>query len=57
MREAARGFRFPEETLAILQLLLRRLAGQRNGLYRDEAVDLRVASLVNNTHGSPTQLS
>src|ERR1700687_1354144 len=56
MRQAARSFRFPTETLAIVKLLSRGLASQRNGLYRDDAVNLRVARFIDNTHGSPTQL-
>jgi len=55
MRQAARSFRFPKETLAIIKLLFRGLASQRNGLYRDDAVNLRVARFIDNTHGSPTQ--
>jgi len=55
-RRAARSFRFPEETLAILAFLFRRLAGQRNGLYRDHSIDLGIARFVDNTHGSPSQL-
>src|SRR5258708_37048577 len=55
MRQAARSFRFPKETLAILKLLFRGLASQRNGLYRDDAIDLGIARFVDNTHGSPTQ--
>src|ERR1039458_8147440 len=54
MRDAARSFRFPEETLAILVFLFRRLASQRNGLYRDDAVDLGIARFVDDTHGSPS---
>src|SRR5216684_5277282 len=56
MRQAARGFRFPNETLAILAFLFRRLASQRNGLYRDDAIDLGIARFIDNTHGSSTQL-
>src|SRR6202521_6472097 len=56
MRQAARSFRFPKETLAVLKLLFRGLASQRNGLYRDDAIDLGIARFVDNTHGSPTQL-
>src|SRR6266481_3483523 len=56
MRQAARSFRFPKETLTIVKLLFRGLASQRNGLYRDDAIDLRIARLIDNTHGSPTQL-
>src|ERR1700704_5332593 len=56
MRQAARSFRFPEESLAILKLLFRGLASQRNGLYRDDAIDLRIACFVDNTHGSTPQL-
>src|ERR1035437_9909381 len=55
MRHAARSFRFPKETLAILAFLFRRLTGQRNGLYRDDAVHLGIARFVDNTHGSPSQ--
>src|ERR1700687_3670907 len=56
MRQAARSFRFPEETLAILAFLFRRLAGQRNGLYRDHSIDLGIARFVDNTPGSPSPL-
>src|SRR5216684_4809886 len=56
MRQAARSFRFPKEALTIVKLLFRGLASQRNGLYRDDAIDLRIARLIDNTHGSPTQL-
>src|SRR5260370_29481126 len=56
MRQAARSFRFPNETLAIVKLLFRRLASQRNSLYRDKAVNLRVPRFIDNTHGSSTQL-
>ena len=55
MRQTARRFCFPKETLAILAFLFQRLAGQRNGLYRDDAIDLRIARFVDNTHRSPTQ--
>src|SRR6202140_5661991 len=55
MRQAARSFRLPKETLAILKLPFRGLASQRNGLYRDDAIDLGIARFVDNTHGSPTQ--
>src|SRR5467141_1516380 len=56
MREAARSFRFTKETLAILELLFRRLASQRNGLHRNDAINLGIARFVDDTHGSPTQL-
>src|SRR6202521_2781072 len=56
MRQAARGFRFPKETLAVLKLLFRGLASQRNSLYRDDAIDLGIARFVDNAHRSPTQL-
>src|ERR1700675_2507871 len=56
MRQAASSFRLPKETFAIVKLLFRGLASQRNGLYRNDAVNLRVARFVDNTHGSPTQL-
>src|ERR1700719_89778 len=56
MRQTTRSFRFPKETLAILKLLFRGLASQRNGLYRDDPIDLGIARFVDNTHGSPTQL-
>src|SRR5712672_179300 len=56
MRQAARSLRFPKEALAIVEFLFRGLASQRNGLYRDDAIDLRIARLIDNTHGSPTQL-
>src|SRR5882762_593622 len=56
MRQAARSFRFPKETLAIVTLLFRRLASQRNGLYRDHAINFGIARFVDDTHGSPTQL-
>src|SRR3984893_12403391 len=56
MRQAACSFRFPKETLAILEFLFRGLASQRNGLYRADAVNLRVARFIDNTHSSPTQL-
>src|SRR5208337_5101960 len=56
MRQAARSFRFPKETLAIVALFFRRLAGQRNSLYRDYAVDLGIARFVDNAHGSASQL-
>ena len=56
MRQAPCSFGLPDEALAILALLFRRLAGQGNGFHRDHAVDLRIARLVDNTHGSPSQL-
>src|SRR5258708_36714021 len=56
MRQTARSFRFPKETLAILEFLFRGLASQRNGLYRDDTIDLGIACFVDNTHRSPTQL-
>src|ERR1700730_17766517 len=56
MRQTARSFGFPKETLAILKLLFRGLASQRNGLYRDDTIDLGIARFVDNTHGSPTEL-
>src|SRR3982074_958899 len=56
MRQAAGSFRLPKETLAILKLLFRGLPSQRNGLYRDDPVNLRVARFIDNTHRSPTQL-
>src|ERR1035438_9952916 len=55
MRQAARRFRLPEETLAIFAFLFSTLAGQRNSLNRDDAVDLGIARLVDNAHGSPSQ--
>src|ERR1700674_526570 len=56
MREAARSFRFAKETLAILKLFFHGLASQRNGLYRDHAINFGIARFVDDTHGSPTQL-
>src|SRR6202163_3953279 len=55
MRQTARSFRFPKETLAILKLLFRGVAIQRNGLYRDDPIGLGITRCVDNTHGSPTQ--
>src|SRR5438309_3480881 len=56
MRQTARSFRFPKETLAIFKLLFRGLASQRNSLYRDDTIDLGIARFVDDTHRSPTQL-
>src|SRR6266446_2457178 len=56
MRQTARSLRFPKETLAIFKLLFGGLASQRNGLYRDDAIDLGIARFVDDTHRSPTQL-
>src|SRR5450755_1488867 len=55
MRKASGGFRFPNETLAIVAFLFQRLAGQGNRLYRDDPVDLGIAGLVDNAHGSSSQ--
>jgi hypothetical protein len=52
MRQAARSLGFPQETLAILAFLLRRLADQGDGLHGYHAVDLRIARFIDNTHGS-----
>src|SRR5712671_3078739 len=57
MRQAARSFCFPNETLAIVKLFFGGLPSQRNSLYRDDAVNLRVARFIDNTHGSPAQLA
>ena len=57
MRQAPCSLRFPEETLAILAFLMRRLAGHGNGFHCDHAVDLWIVRLVDNTHGSPSQLA
>ena len=54
---AAGRFRLPVETFAILTLLFGRLAGKRNGLHRDDAVDLGIAGLVDHAHGSPAQFA
>src|SRR3979411_1403319 len=56
MRQAARSFRFPKETLTIVKLLFHGLASQRNGLYRAHAINLGIARFVDNTHGSTPQL-
>ncbi len=53
MRQAACSFCFPEETLAILKFLFRGLAGQRNGFYRDDAIDLGITRFVDNTPMAP----
>src|SRR5580693_1039349 len=45
VRQAARSFRLPEETLAIIEFLFRRLTGQRNSLYRDHTIYRQYPSL------------
>ncbi len=56
MRQAARSFRFPDETLAILEFFFGRLAGERNRLDGNETVDLGIARFVDDAHRSPSQL-
>src|SRR6266851_1267648 len=55
MRKAASSLRLPDEALAVLKLLLRRLAVQRDCFYRNHTVDLWVAGLVNHAHRAPAQ--
>src|SRR5580658_4723282 len=56
MRQPPRSFRFAKEPLAIFKLLFWGLTGQRNGLYRHNAINFGIARFVDDTHGSPSQL-
>ena len=56
MVEAAGGLCLIGEAEAELLFFLRFLASQRNRLYCDETIDLRIASLVDDAHGAASQL-
>ena len=53
--EASRSLSFKQEALTEFFFLFRRLAMQRDGLDRDQAIDLRVAGLVDHAHGSAAE--
>ena len=55
--QSACGLRFVHEAKAKFLFCVGFLPPQRNGLHRDQAFDLRVASLVDDAHGSPTQFA
>jgi hypothetical protein len=55
MVQASGGLRFANKSLAEFFFLLRIVPADGKGLYRDLAIDLRVARLVDHAHGAPAE--
>src|SRR4051812_43158301 len=57
MVQTACGLGFVHEAQAEFLFLFGLLSPERNGLDRDEAVDLRISGLVDNAHSSATEFT